>query len=147
MAGKPYHLLLIDADRVTLRALQLLLSEQFQRVETTTHQAQIPELLAAHSYDAILLDMNFRPGARSGNEGLYWLKRTREMDPEVGIVILTAYGEVDLAVESMKLGATDFLQKPWDNDKLLFSLQSAIQVTHSRRKAKGKPASTDRSHQ
>lgn len=138
MASKKHHLLLIDDDRGTLRALQLLLRERFQSVEAASHPEKIPELMAARPYDAILLDMNFRPGARSGNEGLYWLKRIREMDPEVGIILMTAYGDIELAVQGMKVGAIDFLQKPWDNEKLFASLQAAIQVSYSRRKAKGR---------
>ncbi|NRB47785.1 MAG: sigma-54-dependent Fis family transcriptional regulator [Saprospiraceae bacterium] len=134
---KKNNLLLIDDDRATLRALQLLLGEQYRSVNICNHPEQIPELLAQQSYDAILLDMNFRPGARSGNEGLYWLKRIRAIDPAVGIVLLTAHGEIDLAVQGMKIGAIDFLQKPWDNDRLFASLHSAVQVSNSRRKAKG----------
>ena len=137
MAIKKNNLLLIDDDRATLRALQLLLGEQYRSVNICNHPEQIPELLAQQSYDAILLDMNFRPGARSGNEGLYWLKRIRAIDPAVGIVLLTAHGEIDLAVQGMKIGAIDFLQKPWDNDRLFASLHSAVQVSNSRRKAKG----------
>ncbi len=137
MAVRKHQILLIDDDRATLRALQLLLGEQYRSVNICNHPEQIPELLAEQRYEALLLDMNFRPGARSGNEGLYWLKRIREIDPDVGIVLLTAYGEIDLAVQGMKIGAIDFLQKPWDNDKLFASLHSAIQVSNSRRKAKG----------
>ncbi len=137
MTGNKHHILLIDDDRGTLRALQLLFREHFQSVEAASHPERIPELLGARSYDAILLDMNFRPGANSGNEGLYWLKRIREIDPEVGIVLMTAYGDIELAVQGMKVGAIDFLQKPWDNDKLFSSLQSAIQVSYSRRQVKG----------
>ncbi len=137
MAIKKNHLLLIDDDRATVRALQLLLGERYQSVSICTHPERIPELLAERTYDAVLLDMNFRPGARSGNEGLYWLKRIRETDPDVGIVLMTAYGEIELAVQGMKIGAIDFLQKPWDNDRLYASLHSAVQVTNSRRKAKG----------
>lgn len=137
MPSKKHDLLLIDDDRATLRALQLLLGEHYQSVSICNHPEQIPELLSDRNYDAILLDMNFRPGARSGNEGLYWLKRIQETDPDLGIVLLTAYGEVELAVQGMKNGAIDFLQKPWDNDRLFASLHSAVQVTNSRRKAKG----------
>lgn len=137
MTIKRNHLLLIDDDRATLRALQLLLGEQYRSVNICNHPEQIPELLAKQSYDAILLDMNFRPGARSGNEGLYWLKRIRAIDPDVGIVLLTAHGEIDLAVQGMKIGAIDFLQKPWDNDRLFASLHSAVQVSNSRRQVKG----------
>lgn len=137
MVIKKHHVLLIDDDRATLRTLQLLLGEQYQSVRASNHAEQIPELLAQQTYDALLLDMNFRPGARTGNEGLYWLKRIREVDPDLGIVLITAYGEIELAVQGMKIGAIDFLQKPWDNDRLFSSLRSAVQVTHSRRKAKG----------
>lgn len=137
MNGEKHHLLLIDDDQSTLRTLQLLLREHFALVEVAAHPTQIPGLLARRTYDAVLLDMNFQPGARSGNEGLTCLRTIRQIDPEVGIVLMTAYGEIELAVQGMKNGAIDFLQKPWDNDKLLASLQSAIQVSTSRRRAKG----------
>lgn len=144
MSGKEHHVLLIDDDYSTLRTLQLLLRDHFRSVEVTTQPKRIPELLAARTYDAILLDMNFQPGARSGNEGLFCLKRIRELDPDVGIVLMTAYGEIELAVQGMKNGAIDFLQKPWDNDKLFSSLQSAVQVSRSRRSVREQPVINSR---
>jgi DNA-binding NtrC family response regulator len=82
--------------------------------------------------DLVVLDMNFSAGVNSGNEGLYWLKKITEFDPEIPVVMITAYGDVELAVKALKEGATDFVLKPWDNQKMLATLKSAYQLRQSR---------------
>jgi DNA-binding NtrC family response regulator len=87
----------------------------------------------ANEYDVILLDMNFKIGVNDGEEGFYWLKEILKNDPETVVILITAYGEVDLAVKAMKYGATDFILKPWKNQKLLGTVLSALQLRQSRK--------------
>ena len=87
------------------------------------------------SFDSVLLDMNFSPGERSGEQGFYWLKRILDIDPDVVVVMITAHSRVDVVVEAMKHGATDFISKPWQNEKVIATLSSAVQLHQSRLQA------------
>jgi len=102
----------------------------------TTNPNQIPSLLRGTHFDAILLDMNFSAGINTGNEGMYWLKRILEHDPNHSVIMITAYGDVELAVRAVKEGAVDFVLKPWDNSKLITTVNAAIQLQDSREEVK-----------
>ncbi|WP_308911650.1 sigma-54-dependent transcriptional regulator [Pseudokordiimonas caeni] len=132
MAEKAGSILIVDDDEDILVAGRLLLKRHFDRVTTTNRPADIRELLAREKFDAILLDMNFGPGESSGEEGFAWLKVILELDPEAVVVMITAHGGVDTAVEAMKLGATDFIAKPWQNEKVVATLSAAVKLGQSR---------------
>ncbi|MBL8626845.1 MAG: sigma-54-dependent Fis family transcriptional regulator [Myxococcales bacterium] len=119
-------ILVVDDDADILTAARLLLKRHFGSVTTSNQPDRIPALLAERAYDAILLDMNFATGAQSGREGLSWLGRILELDPHAVVVLMTAYSAIETAVEAMKLGAFDFVAKPWQNEKLLATVRAAI---------------------
>ncbi len=134
MSSNP--ILVIDDDEDILTAGRLLLKRHYEPVHTTSDPAEIPALLAATDYQVILLDMNFGPGASDGQAGFHWLSRILEIDPDAVVVLITAHGGVELAVEAMKQGATDFVAKPWENEKLLATVSSAAKLRQSRQEAR-----------
>lgn len=127
------NILIVDDNKSILSALEILLLHDFQVVTTLTDPNQIPTELRKKEYNLVILDMNFRAGINTGNEGIYWLGRIKESHPEISVVMITAYGDVELTVKALKLGATDFVLKPWDNNKLLATLHSAMQLNWSKR--------------
>jgi DNA-binding NtrC family response regulator len=127
------NILIVDDNKSILSALEILLSRDFQTVTTLSDPSQIPTELRKKEYNLVILDMNFKAGINTGNEGIYWLGRIKESNPEISVVMITAYGDVELTVKALKLGATDFFLKPWDNHKLLATLHSAMQLNSSRR--------------
>ena len=133
MPALPGKILLVDDDQHVLYTARMVLKSYFETVRTESSPSQIRDLLSKEHYDVVLLDMNFAPGATSGKEGLQWLKVIRELDPEAGIVMNTAYGDIGLAVAAMKEGATDFLVKPWDKEKLVATITSVYQLSRARR--------------
>jgi len=126
------RVLVVDDDRDVLTALRLLLKEHVDTVQTTTDPSSIPALLEEHDYDVVLLDMNFRQDASSGREGFEWLDNIQSIDPQVVVVMITAYGDVDKAVRAMKAGAADFIVKPWTDPELVASVQAAIKLHRTR---------------
>ena len=141
-------ILIIDDNRELLIALRICLSPHFQVVDTLHDPNRVQSVLEKNSYDLVLLDMNFSPGQTTGNEGFYWMKRIKEIDNSIGIVFITAYGDVSLAVRSVREGATDFILKSWDEGKILSTILSAIENIESKRKiyrltAKGRQISDD----
>ncbi|GAA6152575.1 sigma-54-dependent transcriptional regulator [Pseudoteredinibacter isoporae] len=130
-----HKILVIDDDQDILLAAKLLLKRHVEAVDICNRPEQLPKLLGATQYDAVLLDMNFSPGESSGQEGLYWLQEVLALDPDAVVVMITAHSAVELAVEAMKYGATDFIAKPWQNEKVLATLSAAIKLRHSRREA------------
>ena len=112
-------ILIVDDNKSVLASLELLLENEFSTVRTAANPNQITTLLTTTSIDIVILDMNFSAGINNGNEGLYWLKHIHEIRPALPVVMLTAYGDVELAVKALKNGATDFLLKPWDNRTLV----------------------------
>ena len=122
----------MDDDNDILIAGKLLLRRFFTHVETCNQPQNIPNKLLENNFDAILLDMNFGPGESSGEQGFFWLKRIIEINPQAVIIMITAHGGVNVVVEAMKLGATDFIAKPWQNEKLVATLSSAVQLGKSR---------------
>ena len=119
-------ILIVDDDHDVLLAARLLLKQHHYQVRTEKEPRRLPALLQERTYDVILLDMNFTQGASSGGEGFYWLQVIRALDPEAEVVLITAYGEVEMAVRAMKAGADDFVLKPWHNEKLLATLSAAV---------------------
>ena len=130
------RILVVDDNRNVLTALDLLLSREFTGVKCISKPGQILWELQADSYSAVLLDMNYKSGQNTGNEGLFWLRELMRTDPDLSVVMITAFGDVELAVIAMKEGAVDFVLKPWDNQKLLATMLTAVRLTHSRRKVK-----------
>jgi DNA-binding NtrC family response regulator len=133
-------LLIVDDDPDVLKAAATVLGREAGRVDTVTS----PDGLAEHAqvYDAVLLDMNFAPGARGGDEGLDVLDRLQAADPALSVVLMTTYGGVSLAVQALKRGATDFVLKPWRNEALVESMRAAVTLTADRR-ASGKALKLD----
>lgn len=119
-------ILVVDDDPDVLVAVQLLLKTEARQVVTEKNPEQLRTHLAKDHYDLILLDMNYKSKLNSGNEGLYWMRQIKEWDKETSVVMITAYGDIDLAVRSVKEGASDFIVKPWRNDKLLASLEEVL---------------------
>ncbi len=136
MAGKG-KLLIIDDNEELLFALQLFLNSHFAKIDTIKNPNQLLSQLEVDEYDVYLLDMNFKAGINSGNEGLYWLKRILEFDANACVILITAYGDVELAVKAMKEGAVDFIQKSWDETKILSTLLSAYKLRNSKLEIKG----------
>jgi len=130
------RILVVDDNRNVLTALDLLLSREFTGVKCISKPGQILSELQGDSYSAVLLDMNYIAGQHTGNEGLFWLRELMKTDPDLSVVMITAFGDIELAVTALKEGAVDFVLKPWDNLKLLATMLTAVRLTHSRRKVK-----------
>ncbi len=126
-------ILIIDDDTDVLETAKMFLKQEFKDIIIESDPEQIPALLQKHSFDAILLDMNFKRGVNDGHEGFFWLNRIITIDPDAVVILITAYGEVDIAVKAMKQGAIDFVLKPWKNQKLLATIHAAIQLRKSKR--------------
>jgi DNA-binding NtrC family response regulator len=126
-------ILIIDDDRDVLETARMFLKQEFTKVQIEESPENIPALLKSDGYDVILLDMNFKKGVNDGEEGLYWLQQILKIDPQAVVVLITAYGEVDLAVKAMKNGAVDFVLKPWKNQKLLGTILAAQQLRSSKK--------------
>lgn len=134
--AKEGNLLIVDDNSSILGALRLLLERHFAKVTTLTSPKLLDTVLRGEAVDAVLLDMNFTAGVNNGNEGIYWLRRIRDIRPDVKVVLFTAYADVDLAVRSMRDGAVDFVVKPWDNERLVASLRNACELARSQREVK-----------
>ncbi|MCW9706922.1 sigma-54-dependent transcriptional regulator [Fodinibius salsisoli] len=130
------NILIIDDDRDVLQAAKLFLKQHVDKVHTATDPGAIPSLINTHTYDVIILDMNFTEDVSSGREGFRWLQNILEIDPSLAVVLITAYGDVEKAVKAIKMGASDFVMKPWQNEKLLATIHSALNLTRSRREVK-----------
>ena len=129
-------ILVVDDNKSVLSALEILLMPEFEKVKCLSSPNQITTELRLNDYNLVLLDMNFKTGVNTGNEGIFWLESIKKQHPDLSVVMITAYGDVDLAVKALKSGATDFVLKPWDNTKLLATIQSAIQLNLSRTEVK-----------
>ena len=127
------NILIVDDNKSILSALDIFLTPEFQTVTTMSDPSQIPTELRKKEYNLVILDMNFNAGINSGNEGIYWLGRIKEANPDISVVMITAYGDIELSVKALKMGATDFFLKPWDNNKLLATLKSALQLNWSKK--------------
>jgi len=127
------NILIVDDDEDILTASRLLLRREFSDISTCTDPQEVPKLLADHDIDVVLLDMNFGPGDSSGKDGLLWLEKILEIDPQIIVVMITAHGSLNTAVEAMKRGATDFIAKPWQNEKVVATVSTAVQLRRSRK--------------
>jgi two-component system, NtrC family, response regulator HydG len=126
MNVKNATILIIDDDTDVLTAVKMLLKTEVKEVVTEKNPENLRHLLSKHSFDLILLDMNFNSSINTGNEGIYWLKKIREFGSKAAVIMITAYGDIDLAVRSLKEGAKDFMVKPWHNEKLLDCIKKTI---------------------
>jgi len=135
MTTKYGKILVIDDDKDVLQAASLFLKQHAELIHTEHDPNLIPVLLKNENYDVILLDMNFTQDVTSGTEGFYWLNKILEIDPSVVVVIITAYGDIEMSVKAIKEGANDFILKPWQNEKLLATVTSAINLKQSRNEA------------
>ena len=142
-AGK---LLIVDDNRSILSAVKLLTESFFEEVLTLPSPNTLISTLQKAAPDVVLLDMNFHAGINTGNEGIYWLREVLQKYPETKVVLFTAYADIELAVKAMKEGAFDFVVKPWDNAKLVATLQNAYKATKEKaKKGSAKPAPTTES--
>jgi two-component system, NtrC family, response regulator HydG len=124
-------ILMIDDDEDVLLAAKMLLKKQGHHIIIEKNPKKIPFLLNNDTYDVILLDMNFSKDITSGKEGFYWLEQILNHDPTSVVIMITAFGDVEMAVRSLKAGATDFILKPWQNEKLIATISTAIKLKHS----------------
>ncbi len=129
-------ILVIDDNKSVLSALEILLQFEFKTVNTISNPNQLSSLGDLNTFDIVVLDMNFSAGVNTGNEGLFWLLEIKKKAPLISVIMMTAYGAVDLAVKALKEGATDFILKPWNNEKLLATLKSAYLLRKSQKEVK-----------
>lgn len=126
MLLKNANILVVDDDLDVLTAMRLLLKSMVKLVVTEKNPNNIVSLVKGSKFDVIILDMNFNGLVNTGNEGIYWLNKIKEIDVEVSVILITAYGDLDLAIKSLKEGAHDFLVKPWKNEKLIESIREIL---------------------
>ncbi len=132
MAKNTGKILIVDDNEDLLLAARLFLKQHFSLVHTETNPENIPSLMKNENYDVILLDMNFTMDATSGVEGFMWLDKILKIDPAAVVILITAYGDVEMAVRAVRVGAVDFVLKPWQNEKLLATLSSALNLRYSK---------------
>jgi len=135
MQLKDATILITDDDPDVLTAVRLLLKPLVKEIVTEKNPENLPAILSRQQFDLVLLDMNFKSAINTGNEGFFWLNKIRTIHPELCVIMITAYGDIDLAVRSLKQGAADFVIKPWHNDLLIETIKEAI-------KPKGKISSS-----
>ena len=119
-------LLVVDDNPAVLTAIKIALNSYFAKIITLEKPEQILLTMNQEPVDAVLLDMNFAPGLNSGEDGLHWLKNIHRQHPDIPVILITAYADINVAVRGLKNGAADFVTKPWDNDELLRTLKDAI---------------------
>ena len=129
-------LLIVDDNKNVRSALSILLDDYFEQLTLLSSPGNLISTLREKNPDVVLLDMNFSAGINTGNEGLFWLSEVKRINPELPIVLFTAYADIDLAIKALKDGAFDFIVKPWDNAKLLATLQAALAISQSRKEVK-----------
>ncbi len=147
-------ILIVDDNEELLIALKMILTPHFAEIITEKNPNRIPSLIKDHSFDIFLLDMNFRAGVNTGNEGIFWMNRIFEVDPAATVVFITAFGDIELAVKAMKEGAVDFIQKSWDEEKILSTILAAytlrlskLEISRLKTKQKHLKESIDRNFQ
>lgn len=136
MSTQQGKILIVDDDVDVLRAARLLLKRHFAQVDFEKNPQKIPYLVSNFEYDVILLDMNFTRDLSSGKEGFEWLDKILDINPKATVVLFTAYGDVEMAVRAIKAGAVDFVLKPWENDKLLATIQTAVETHQAKQEKK-----------
>ncbi len=138
------NILIIDDNTSVLSAMEILFQFKYTTVETISNPNVITSFPNLLDFDIILLDMNFSAGVNTGNEGLFWLKELKKRAPNASVIMMTAYGSIDLAVEALKNGASDFILKPWNNDKLLAIVKSALLLSKSQKEVQQLKKNTSR---
>jgi DNA-binding NtrC family response regulator len=133
---KDATILIVDDEEDILLTLRLFLKQHFERVFTERNPNLLPRMMRQYEPDVILLDMNFRKGDTSGTEGMRWLQKAIELDPRANVIMITAYGDVKVAVQCLKAGAVDFVEKPWRNEKLLATINSVVKLSQSKQEVK-----------
>lgn len=131
--SKKGKILVVDDNEEVLIAVELLLSGYFEEIKTIKNPNQLSSILQKELFDVIILDMNFSAGVNSGNEGIYWLNEILKIDQNAIIVLITAYGEMELAVKAIREGGTDFIQKPWDDEKFITTIENAFKLRKSQK--------------
>lgn len=126
MSLKTASILVIDDDVDVLTAVRLLLKPEVSQIVIEKNPENIRSLLSKQDFDVILLDMNFNSSINTGNEGIFWLKKIKEFKSKAAVIMITAYGDIDLAIRSLKEGAFDFIVKPWHNEKLIATIKEAV---------------------
>ncbi|MEQ8424238.1 MAG: sigma 54-interacting transcriptional regulator, partial [Cyclobacteriaceae bacterium] len=129
----PAHILVVDDDPDVVQSARVVLRQHFAQVSTESNPEQLPYLINQKQPDVVLLDMNFTADVTKGREGLFWLRKILQDHPSLSVIMVTAFGDVKLAVEAMKIGAVDFVVKPWENEKLIATVNSAFQLSSSKR--------------
>lgn len=127
-------ILILDDDNYVLLSLRILLEQHYTDVRGINSPTQLTTALAENEFDIVVLDMNFSAGDTSGKDGLRYLQQVKDANPKTSVLLLTAYGEINLAVEAMRLGAYDFLVKPWENEKLLATIKTAFELNSAAKK-------------
>ena len=138
MTLKNSNILLIDDDEDVLIALRLLLKSMVREVVVEKNPNNILAQLEKQPFDVVILDMNFNGLVNTGNEGIFWLKKIKEANPKTEVILITAYGDIDLAIRSLKEGASDFLVKPWKNEKMRHAVSDLIEKKRSSKKKKSR---------
>ncbi|MEJ7642984.1 MAG: sigma-54 dependent transcriptional regulator [Chryseolinea sp.] len=136
MAKASGKILLVDDDDLVLLSIRLLLEPHFSLVHSTNNPERVPALFEREHFDVVVLDMNFRHGDTSGNQGLFWLRKILSISPDTQVILMTAFSDIAVAVESMREGALDFIVKPWQNEKLLATVKTANIVSLEKKKVK-----------
>ena len=124
-------ILIVDDDEDINLTLSLLLRQHYQSIFTEQNPYHLPRLLRQYEPDVVLLDMNFNKGRLDGEEGLSWLRKIKELSPDVQVIMITAYSDVPRVVEAIKAGAADFVEKPWRNEKLLATIHAVFALSQS----------------
>jgi len=133
MANNEGSVLIVDDNKELLIAYEIFLAPHFLTIKTLSHPNSIPSAMDESEFDVILLDMNFSSGINTGNEGIFWMNKILERDPDASIILITAYGDVELAIRAIREGASDFVLKSWDREKILSTILSAYKLRRSRR--------------
>lgn len=134
MKTKAGNILVIDDNDYVLKTIHQLLKYECEAIHTIKNPNQIHSILLKESFDVIVLDMNFKAGVNSGNEGLFWLDEILKIDKNAVVIMITAYGDIELAVKAIKKGATDFITKPWEAEKFITTVLNAVKISQSKRK-------------
>jgi two-component system, NtrC family, response regulator HydG len=142
MLLKNAKILAVDDDQDVLVAVKMLLRPEVKEIVTEKNPEKILSLLAQNQFDLILLDMNYKSSLNTGNEGIFWLRKIREINKNVAVIMITAYGDIDLAVRSVKEGANDFVLKPWRNERLLETIENCYQQSIAGNKQSTKKTSS-----
>ncbi|QZT38454.1 sigma-54 dependent transcriptional regulator [Halosquirtibacter xylanolyticus] len=141
---KKGNILIIDDNQSILTTLELLLCGEFHQVLTLKNPNLILQQIQEHQIDVVLLDMNFDAGINTGNEGIYWLSQITQNHPHVSVIMITAFGDIDLAVKTVKNGAFDFILKPWNNQKIITTIHAALKMSLSHQENRKLKSKTDK---